>query len=535
MRRILAAVLCGSTFFSSPAHSAPPFRVHDLRVDGDVGYYLAEDLNEDGLRDLTVFHTKGEAGHTERWLSIFHQTAAGFPSGPQRSLRVAPRAVVLDVGDVLPSHGKEIAFLARDGLYAYTLEQNLSPPLSHSPSPPFRAGTGEGVKLLDAPSIFQVPSPSYLAAFDFILDLNDDGAPEVLIPQVDRCLLYTKSAEGPPRFAGEIDLGLVPSVRGLPAGKEAVGFGVHVGLNTPRFLSLDFNGDKRTDLLAVYTDSLCAFFQKPDHTFSGSPDQVVDLRFDRIATGTETVRAAPDDDDRDERTVVTKILDLNGDGWIDLVALNTSNKKGVFNLETQVQVYYGRKTGDRNLFPKSPDQTLKGSGVQVLTDAVDFDGDGKMDLFVPAVKFGLTQFIRMLLSRTIDVEVDFYFMGKEGRYPASPSHRRSIPIQVDFKGHNSQPVYEVTDLNGDGRLDILTSADTTELEGFYGDPVRIFGKRPDLYFRVKLPRNGQRVRAMPLNADGRADVVIVYERQDEEEGEEKNMRGMVRVLLSSAP
>jgi hypothetical protein len=514
-------------FFCSSASSAEPFRVYDLKVDGQVRQYLTEDLDGDGLADLVVFHTKGEGA--ERWLSVFYQTAAGFPPGPQRAFRVPPRAVVFDVGDLLPAPGQEIAFLARDGLYAYVLGDAPSLPLGERGS----GGEGSPQKVLDVPSLFQVPSPAALAPFDFIRDLDGDGVPEVLIPQLDQGLICAKAADGHLRLVGAIAMGPVPSVRGLPAAQEAVGFGVRTGLATPRFLTLDFNADRRNDLIALYPDSLCAFFQKSDRSFGGPPDRVIDLRFDRIATGSETLREPPGEDDDRERTTVAKVADLDGDGRVDLVVQKFSAKGGIFSAETQVQVYYGRRTGGRDLFSGTPDQTLKENGVQIAAYVVDLDGDGRLDMIVPAVKLGLTQFIQMLLSKTFDVEVSLYFMGKDGRYPASPTHRRSISVQVDFKGHDSQPVYEVEDLNGDGRPDILTSADTTELEGFYGDPARTFGKRPDLRFRVKLPRNGERARAMRLNADGRADVVITYERQDEEEGE--NLRGIVRVLLSSAP
>ena len=514
----------------SPVFAAEPFRVCDLRVDGEVGDVVAKDLDGDGLEDLIVLHTKGRRGREERWLSVFCQTAEGFPPAPQRAFRVDPRAVVFDVGDALPAPGLEIAFLARDGLYAYAVG---TPP--HSPSHAPRAGEGSGEeespqKILDLPSIFQVPSPAQLPRFGFLIDLDGDGA--VLVPQVDGCVLYARMRDGHLRPLGAVEMGTISRVRGFAAGRESVGFGASAGLNTPKLLTLDFNGDRRTDLLAVYPDSLCAFLRRPDGGFSGPPGQVIDLRFDRVATGSETMRDAPDDD-RDERATLTKVADLNGDGVVDLMALRVSRKGGVFSAETRVEVYYGRRTGDRTTFSGSPDQVLKGGGAQVLTDVVDFNGDGRLDLFVPAVRFGLTQMIQMLITKSVDVEANIYLMGQDGRYPASPSSRRNFTVRFDFKGNQEQPVYEVADLNGDGRPDILTSEDTAELAGYYGDPARLFGRRPDLRFGVKVPRNGERVRTMQLNADRRADAVITYERQDQEEGE--NLRGLVRVLLSNAP
>lgn len=512
-----AAVLCllfGLVLFPSLALASDPFRVCDLRVDGRVGHETATDLDGDGLGDLIVFHTKGPGGREERWLSVFYQTSGGF-SGPQRVFRVDPRAVVFDVGDLLPDPGREIAFLARDGLYAYVV--------GSSPSPQ---------KLLDLPSIFQVPSPSRFPGFGFLIDLDGDGAPEVLVPQTDRCVICVKGQDGRLQPAGAVETGVIARVQGVSSGRESVGFGASVGLSTPRFLTLDFNGDRRTDLLAVYPDSLCAFLQRPDGGFGGPPGQTIDLRFDHLATGSETMRDTPDDD-RDEHATLTKVGDLNGDGVVDLMALRVSRKGSVFSAETRVEVYYGARSGDRCAFAGTPDQVLKGSGAQILTDVEDFNGDGRMDLFVPSIRFGLTQMIQMLLTRSVDVEGGFYFMGKEGRYPASPSQKRTFPVRFDFKGNQEQPVYEVEDLNGDGHPDILTSEDTAELVGYYGDPARLFGKRPDLRFGVKVPRNGGRVRAVQLNADRRADAVITYDRQDETEGE--NLRGLVRVLLSNPP
>ncbi len=497
-----------------------PFRVFDLEMPGHVGYFLAEDLDEDGLKELIVLHKKpppSRVAVTSLWMSIFFQSDAGFGASPDRTIPIDPRAAVFDVGDLLPTPGKEISFLGPDGLHAY-------PSLDSSSHP-------RPQKVLDIPSIFTFHDPSALAHFDFISDLDRDGIEDIMVPQRDGLAIYTKDPDGLLIPSGVIQMGWVSTIHSLSSQRRALGFGVRMSVATPRFLTQDFNGDRRSDLIAIYSDSLCAFFQKPGGGFDGPPDQVIDLRFDRIATGTQTIREAPED--RDEHTSITKITDLNGDGRIDLLALRISTRKSALRPETEVQVYYGRETEGRNLFPADPDQILKAKGTQILADAVDLDGDGRMDLIVPTIKLGLAQIIRVLISKTLEVDVHIFLMGKDGRYPKKASDKRDFPVQFDFKGQHSQPVYEVVDLNNDGRIDILTSADFEELEGYYGVPKKILRNKPDFRFRVKLPRNGERVIAIQLNPDSRADLVITYEIQDMEEGED--LRNLVRVLLSDGP
>ena len=505
----------------SLAGAGEPFRAFDLEMPGHVGYFLAEDLDEDGLKELIVLHknpSQSRVAVGSWWMSIFFQSGAGFGASPDRTIPIDPRAAVFDVGDLLPTPGKEISFLGPDGLHAYPPSQDSS-------------SYARPQKILAIPSIFTIHDPSALAHFDFISDLDRDGIEDIMVPQRDGLAIYTKDPDGLLIPSGVIQMGWVSTIHSLSSQRRTVGFGVRMSVATPRFLTQDFNGDQRSDLIAIYSDSLCAFFQKPGGGFDGPPDQVIDLRFDRIATGTQTIREAPED--RDEHTSITKITDLNGDGRIDLLALRISTRKSALRPETEVQVYYGRETEGRNLFPADPDQILKAKGTQILADAVDLDGDGRMDLIVPTIKLGLAQIIRVLISKTLEVEVHIFLMGKDGRYPKKASDKRDFPVQFDFKGQHSQPVYEVVDLNNDGRIDILTSADFEELEGYYGVPKKILRNKPDFRFRVKLPRNGERVTAIQLNPDGRADLVITYEKQDMEEGED--LRNLVRVLLSDGP
>ena len=146
----------------------------------------------------------------------------------------------------------------------------------------------------------------------------------------------------------------------------------------------------------------------------------------------------------------------------------------------------------------------------------------------PTIKTGLTSLIQMFLTRTVNVDVLFYIMGENGRYPDRPSALRKLQVAIDFRRGNTQPVYEFADLNGDGVTDVLTSEDTNELVGFLGSKREVFDAKRDLAFRVHLPGNGARAKAMNLNGDGKADVVMTYERLDGPE-----LTNLVRVLLSS--
>ncbi len=134
----------------------------------------------------------------------------------------------------------------------------------------------------------------------------------------------------------------------------------------------------------------------------------------------------------------------------------------------------------------------------------------------------------MFLTRTVDVDVLFYIMGENGQYPDRPSARRNLQVVIDFRRSDTQPVYEFTDLKGEGVTDVLTSEDTNELMGFLESKREVFDAKRDLAFRVHLCGNGDRVKAMNLIGDGKADVVMTYERLDG-----PKLTNFIRVLLSS--
>ena len=209
----------------------------------------------------------------------------------------------------------------------------------------------------------------------------------------------------------------------------------------------DLNGDGKPDLAVAnsYDDTASVLLNKGDGTFEPKVD---------YQTGSAPVSVA--------------IADLNGDGKPDLATTNTFGNT--------VSVLLSR--GDGTFEGKLDYQT--GGGPYDLAIG-DVNGDGKLDLATANYDDDYGDTASVLLNRG------------DG----------SFAPKVDYRAVSAPTGVALTDLNGDGRLDLVVAAGddeaiTARLNGGNGT----FGARWD--YSVGSPTS---IAAGDLNGDGRPDLV----------------------------
>jgi hypothetical protein len=176
-----------------------------------------------------------------------------------------------------------------------------------------------------------------------------------------------------------------------------------------------------------------------------------------------------------------KVADLNGDGWLDLIAA-TYRFPGALNYDFGTYIYWGSPSG----FDPTNVLRLPAYSAVGLTVA-DWDRDGQLDIYLPNYHYGITR----------ESVASYLYWGS----PKGYSEGNRTELTVD-SGHGSM----AADFNGDGRIDLAVSCHSrngthlTNSKVFYND-----GKRFTRSLPVELPTIGSHYMQ-------RADVGNLYDR-----------------------
>lgn len=230
---------------------------------------------------------------------------------------------------------------------------------------------------------------------DILQDVNGDGAPDLVLPVGRACELwlregasFVRAATVPVRLrhAQDTDVELLSDTLG-----EA--------LRIPRLATDDVNGDGRQDLVVLEEGRRSFHLQRPDGTFAGTPDTVLDLGLFRDTTPAASLRPGRTLVAGDEATVQSS--DLDDDGIPDYVVAHR-RKVWVFHAD-----------GDGPQFER-PSSILKTAEDVTGLLLLHLDDDPHPDLLIYKVLVPSVASLVLGMFGSLDIEVTALGYPSEG-------------------------------------------------------------------------------------------------------------------------
>lgn len=462
---------------------ADRFAMYNMRVLDRITNIVAADLDGDGQEDLVVLHTKGRSPDVERWISIFwHKPDGSFSSAADLTWELPDEVAAVDTGDLTEDRGVEILALTTDGVSVIGY-----------PSAGDRSSLEPIVRGVNGSIL---PSRNEVPIVDFAQDWNGDGMDDLAVPGFGELYLF---------LTGGDTLSAVPQICELETqidlsvsrGENGSRFGaVDVTRKLPHLAGIDLDGDGDKDLV-TYMEDVVRFHLQENGRFSRVADSKVEMNL-----------ITSDDTDEDDYELEVSVLDVDGDGLADLFG-GKSISRGVGDFSSTVALHYGDGTLG---FVGEPDWTTTVEGMSA-GKWLDLDGDGRMELMMPIINLGITDIVRILISKKVKVDYYFYFPAEDRSISDEPDFMKEVTLDVGFEeGGEAQIVSFEGDYNGDGRRDLVIATGGMELSVFLGkEPSKgeLFSRKP--VERIEVDTFGD-FKPLNLNGDDKQDMILFYSR-----------------------
>jgi len=474
MRKVLlltAAILILS--INAMAADTPAYDKNLLRLPGQLLSVAVEDIDGDGDNDIVAFSNNADKRYPGRSISVFYARRGGsFPQSADQSFTLAPDAAVFDIGDASGSGKKSICYIGPNGVFAYNLSG--------------RSFSTRPVQLIRSENIFSQQDQSSLPRWNFIMNASGEQ-PTILVPEVNRLLVYAGGSGGF-RQTGSIPFAtrsaFTESIISGDAGPLTISH------RLPLVSAVGFNSRPEKDLFITWDDNADVFLKK-----SGGFAEAPALRFrPGLTDGAKT--------DLIENTSV-QAEDLNGEGRSDLIV--TKMTGGVAQTKTLVFIYMRKKDGS---FPDKPSQTIITEGV-IGPCVLDINSDGRKDIILPSVKMGINNFINMLTSRQINMNIGIYLQDRNGRFPDRPTKEKSVSFKLDISnmGKNVKPVMAFGRFTKAAGYGLAVASKEESVSLFMPDRYSILGDNAALTLSVNAPSE---IDAVDINRDGIDDLIMSY-------------------------
>lgn len=357
-------------------------------------------------------------------------------------------------------------------------------------------------RLVSSTSLYRVLDQNRLREANFVIDLGS-GLSDFIIADFQHTHLYRQQADGSFRHYPLQIPAAVQSWRASP----------DYSPRKPYLADVNMNG--KTDLVFVWQGQFQAFLQQTDGSFATEP---VAMAWP-VALSTEQQADQRNDAGRSYSgqniDTLRDITDIDGDGIADLV-INREQLADALERNNSFRIHFGRTTEHGLNFNAEPDTfiTTDTSPIDVVID--DFNGDGRKDFYIPSTHFGVGTLVRVLLRGSANLDIDFYLLNEQRQYSADADFRQQATIEVSIGNFRyDMPLFQVANLNGDGFKSLLVGDGREQLRLYQHDKTRLFSRRSEK-LKVDLPRDASRVRVMDITGNGKDDLVLPFDTQDNE-------------------
>ena len=448
------------------------FEITEIATSGRIVSAGFADFDGDGRNDLAIASLNGMPPEEIRSIAVHLQNPDGTYSTDASHVVAIPEAsAVYDIADLMDTPGEELVLLRPDAITVLSIADT----------------DGDEWNI-------PIEGPSTVAAFDdergfdaYELVYDSASSPLILVPQIG--LVSVLSAEGNP--LGQINVGGRANyfvARGSSVFSAESDLQLY--LDTPKLSIGDVNGDERIDIVAATRHELRVFLSNEDGQFEREPS---------FAHALNLIR--PLDHNRGSGRVVTVARDVDNNGLLDLMITHV---EGTFSDTVTTTYFYRNRDGQWDL--DDPDETFVDDGTLSSDLLLDIDGDNAYELVRIQFKFSVLEVVEILLTRKVDSVVEVHRLQADGRFDAKPSSRRKFSTGISFDTFRPKGFMPRTgvDINADGLMDVITSADGKAIEIFLGSKDEPFTRRTA---RQKMSTTG-RIVFSDFDDDGLPDFVL---------------------------
>jgi hypothetical protein len=448
------------------------FEVREISGDGRVVSTRFADFDGDGRKDLMIASLSGIPPEEQRNIRVHLQEPDGsYSASPSRVLTIPKWSAVYDIADLRDTPGEELVLLRPD---AITI-----------------------LSIADAEVVewnIPVEGPSTVAASDdergfdsFKLVYDIAPKPLILVPQIGLVSVLT----GDGTLMGQVNVGARANF--FVARRSSiisVESDLQLYLDTPKLSIGDVDGDARADIVSATRHEIRVFLGRPDGRFDREPSYTHALKLISLR-----------DHSRGSGSVVTTVRDVDNNGLLDLVITHV---EGTFSDTVTTTYFYRNRDGRWDL--SSPDDKFVSDGTFSSDLLLDIDGDNAYELVRIQFKFSVLEVVEILLTRKIDSVVEVHRLQPDGRFDPKPSSRRKFSTGISFDTFRPKGFMPQTgiDINADGLMDVVTSADGKGIEIYLGSEDEPFTGRTA---RQDMSTTG-RIRFSDFDDDGLLDFVL---------------------------